>query len=177
MKYSPKGNPKTAIGFCMLAAACVLVFVVMSAQNVCAPWISQLGMIIAAVIAVQVYLRYILSNYTYYCDAGKLVIDKIVGKKIVPLGALDLGCSLSEAIPKSEYAKNKNAYPKVQMNLNYCKTMYAPDPYVYIFSFNGKTAMLAFEPSDEFVFALNRNIRICRKKSTKNINDDKKEEE
>ncbi len=169
MKYSPEGDKRKALSACLIMLALTVVSVVMSANNVFAPWVSQLAMVVFAVCTLQIYLKYILSEYIYAFNHKQLCIDKIVGKRIVPLGALDLSLSISNVMKMSEYKVRCGEFPKVEMRLGYCKTMLLKDPYVYIFEFNGKVAMLCFEPSEEFASAL--NFAIDYKKGTLNSDD------
>ena len=163
MKYSPEGDKRRALTACLIMLALTALSVALSAGKVFAPWISQLAMVVFAVCALQIYLKYILSDYVYAFNHTQFCIDKIVGKRIVPLGALDLTMSISHVMKMSEYKEISDEFPKVEMRLGYCKTMGLKDPYVYIFKFNDKVAMLCFEPSDKFASALNFAIDYAKK--------------
>lgn len=161
MKYSPPGDKRPALAAFTLFLALTAVSAAMFANKSISPWIPQLSAVVFAVCAVQVYVKYILSEYKYAFDDRNLCIDKIVGKKIVPLGSLDLSYSLAEVMSKSEYNEKKSTLPKPDIMFNYCKTMRLRDPFVYLFEFNGKNALLTFEPNGEFVCALNAVINEC----------------
>lgn len=161
MKYSPKGDKRPAITAFTLSLALTAISTLLFSNGGISPWIPQLSAVVFAVCSVQIYIKYILSEYRYAFDENNLCIDKIVGKRIVPLGSLDLTCSLAEVMSLDVYRKRKDELPKPDLRFNYCKTMRLKNPYVYMFTFNGKNALLTFEPSGEFVDILNDAIRLA----------------
>ncbi len=109
--------------------------------------LSTLGMI-ALIASIWLNVRYSLTELEYAVNSTDFVITKIMGNKrqIVCNVALE---TATDIISKRDYdhlPSNEKAIIKYSLNQN----MFA-ESYVLRFDFNGKRAMIEFEPNAEFV--------------------------
>ncbi len=118
----------------------------------------QIGALIFAIVALQIFLKYASCNYVYKADANELKIFRITGKNSVCVCSLNYEESLDTAHPASYYAEHPDKAPKTKIALNFCKTLFPVDYAVYYFNFNGKTASLKFEPDKVFLEHFNKKI-------------------
>lgn len=133
----------------------------------------QLAAVIFAIIALQVFLKYVQSDYIYEAGEHDLKIYKVTGNKSVCVCSLSYEESISCAVKSDYYKQHKNKYPKNKISLNYCKSIFPSDYSVYFFNFNSKTAVLKFEPDEVFSKYLNEKIThvISEKEKEENGNE------
>lgn len=173
MTYRPK--PKNAVAS-FLAGTCA-VFAVASfyASSKVQMYMGfyQLASVIFAIIALQIFLKYVQSDYVYEACEHDLKIHKITGNKSVCVCSLSYEESISCCVESDYYLKNKNKFPKSKISINYCKSVFPSDYSVYFFNFNSKTAVLKFEPDEVFSKYLNQKITyvISEKEKEENINE------
>ncbi len=121
-------------------------------------WLYQISAIVFAVFALQVFMKYVQSDYVYKADEHDLKIYKVTGNKSVCVCSLNYEESISGVVPAGLVEKNKNGYPKTKIVLNFCKNIF-PDEYsLYYFNFNGKASVLKFEPDEIFTNYINEKI-------------------
>ena len=122
------------------------------------PVLYQISAIVFAVVSIEIYLKYVASDYVYEAAEKSLKIHRITGKKSVCIASLDYEMSKTLVVKSSEYLENKSKYPKYNFNVNYAKNLAPKDYYVYFFDFNDKVSMAKFEPDDVFVNYVNEKI-------------------
>ena len=159
MTYRPKNiSNKEKILALVTAAAAVVLFTIGGFTEYF-PGIYQITAIIMGVVSIELYMKYVGSDYVYEAGENSFKIYKITGKKSICVCSLDYEMSLSEVVTKDEYLKNKEKYPKYDFNVNYAKNL-APENYsVYFFMFKEKKCMAKFEPDEVFTQYLNEKIR------------------
>lgn len=158
MTYRPKATGKKERLISFLLALCAIALFAASGFVTRFAGIYQISSIVFAVISIEMYMKYVGSDYVYEAGDKSFKIYKISGKKSICVCSLDYEMSLSCVISNSEYEANKSEYPKTDFNVNYAKNL-APEHYsVYFFKFNGKTSMLKFEPDAEFSAYINEKI-------------------
>lgn len=132
--------------------------------------IYQLFAIVTAVVAIQVFLKYIQCDYVYKLGDHELEIFKVTGNNSVCVCSLSYEESLKTAVTNKHYKENKKDFPTSKILINYCKNIF-PDEYcLYFFNFNGKVSELKFEPDEIFVNAFNEKITaaLSRRESEEN---------
>ncbi len=158
MTFRPPRKNMSAVylsGFCMVFA--VIAFYISSKVEMYI-WIYQVSAIVFAVFALQVFMKYVQSDYVYKADEHDLKIYKITGDKSVCVCSLNYEESISGVVTAQQAAKNKNDYPPTKIALNFCKNIF-PDKYsLYYFNFNGKASVLKFEPDEIFTNFVNEKI-------------------
>lgn len=170
MTYKPKSKTnKEKILAAITAFAAILLFASAGFVKML-PALYQISGVVLAVASVEIYMKYVGSDYIYEADDTSLKVYKVTGKKSICVCSLDYEMSETGVVSSSEYLANKEKYPKTNFNLNYAKNI-APKNYsVYFFLFKGKKSMVKFEPSDEFVAYLNEKINAAL--SRKNDDDE-----
>ncbi len=161
MTYRPKSTSNKEK---ILALACAIVAIVLFTLGSFVeffPALYQITAIILAVVSVELYMKYVGSDYIYEAEESSLKIYKITGKKSICVCSLDYEMSLSEIVTCDEYLKNKDKYPKYNFNVNYAKNL-APEKYsVYFFVFKDKKCMAKLEPDEVFSEYVNKKIRAA----------------
>lgn len=126
-------------------------------------WAYQIAAIILAVVALQIFLKYVQSDYVYKADEHDLKIYKVTGDKSVCVCSLNYEESISGVVSAVTVEKNKADYPSTKIALNFCKNIF-PDEYsLYYFNFNGKTSVLKFEPDEIFANYMNEKISAAKR--------------
>lgn len=161
MTYRPKniGNKEKILAI-ITAVAAIILFALGGFVKY-APGLYQITAIILAIVSLEIYMKYVGSDYVYEAGESSLKIHKITGKKSICVCSLDYEMSLSEIISSEEYLKNKNKYPSYNFSVNYAKNL-APEKYsVYFFYFNEKKCMAKFEPDEIFTEYVNQKIKAA----------------
>jgi len=161
MTYRPKNTSnKEKVLSIITAIAAIVLFAVGGVVTVI-PAVYQITAIIMAVVSLELYMKYVGSDYVYEAAETSLKIHKITGKKSICVCSLDYEMSLTEIIPGDEYLKNKDKYPSYNFNVNYAKNL-APEKYsVYFFYFKDKKCMAKLEPDEVFTQYVNEKIRAA----------------
>ena len=120
--------------------------------------IYQVFAIVTAVVAIQVFLKYIQCDYVYKLGEHELEIFKVTGNNSVCVCSLSYEESLKTAVTAKYYKENKKSFPTSKILINYCKSIFPNEYYLYFFNFNGKVSELKFEPDKLFADALNEKI-------------------
>ena len=164
MTYRPqKENKKAELLTLIFAAAAVTLFVV-STQVSLYRFAYQLAGVVSAIVAVEIYLKYVFSEYTYEVTKDDIQVFRITGKKSMCICSLALSESLCPLVRGEDYEKNQKAYPKTKLATNACKNLSPTRLYYYFFDFNGKNAFLKFEPDAAFAAYTDERIREAMQK-------------
>ncbi len=121
----------------------------------------QISAIVLAIIALQIYLKYVQCDYVYKLAEKELEIYKVSTGKSVCICSLSYEESICEIVSSAEYKRNKSKYPKTQIATNYCKNIFPETYSLYFFNFNSKKAALKFEPDAAFTEEFNKKIKIA----------------
>lgn len=151
MTFRPQSKNKKphilAIGSAVLAVVLFLASAFVPKFN----FYYQASALILAVASLEIYMKYVGSDYVYDAGERQLKVYKVTGKKSICVCSLDYDESVTCIMKREEYEKDKEKYPKVNFNVNYAKNIFPKDYYVYMFSFNGKKSLMKFEPDEVFV--------------------------
>ncbi len=150
-------NKKEKVFFIMSAILCILLFVLSSVVSRFVV-LYQISAIVIAVVSIEIFMKFVASDYVYEATETCLKIYKIIGKKSICVASLDYNNSYSLVMTNDEYKETKEKYPKITYNINYAKNISPRDFCVYIFDFNGKNVLLKFEPDKVFCDFVNRRI-------------------
>ena len=161
MTYRPRASSDKTKRLCVVFAFFAVVLFAVSGFVQSFVFLYQITALILAVVSVEIYMKYVGSDYVYEAADSALKIYKVTGKKSLCVCSLDYAESLTKVIDSAEYLKNKQKYPKTNFNVNYAKNL-NPDTFcVYFFEFNGKKSMMKFEPDKEFVTYVNQKIETA----------------
>lgn len=170
MTYRPASNSKTAKSICCIGAATAVILFFASSYVSRFAFVYQLTALMFAVVCVEMYIKYVGSDYVYEATDKSLKIYKVTGKKSLCVCSLSYEASLSRVISSDEYLSHKDKYPKTNFNVNYAKNL-APNNYsVYFFEFNGKKSMMKFEPDKIFTDYVNEKIDNAMKNKDESVN-------
>ncbi len=158
MTYRPTSNSKKEIILSLSLAMLAIVLFALSGVVCNFVGLYQISSIICAIFGIEMYLKYVGSDYVYEAADSSFKVYKITGKKSICVCSLDYEMSLSYAVTNKEYAENKDNFPKANFNVNLAKNIAPSNYYVYFFEFNEKKSMLKFEPDAVFVDYLNKKI-------------------
>lgn len=158
MTYRPKQNDKRTFVFAIATAVFAIVLFALSAFVSSFNALYQFSSLILAIISVQVYLKYVASDYIYEATENSFKVYKVTSTKSICLCSLDYEGSKSYALPKARYVANKSDYPKYNFSVNYNKNLKPENQYIYLFEFDSKISLMKFEPDEVFAEYLNQKI-------------------
>ena len=157
MTFRPKSKSKKeklmALAF---AISAVLLFLISAVSRFAG--VLQIIAVIFAVVSIEVYMKYVGSDYIYDAADDYFKVYRVTGNKSVCVSSLDYEMSLSKVISNKEYLDNKSEYPKVSYTVNLAKNIFPKEYHVYFFEFDGKKVMMKFEPDEVFVKYINEII-------------------
>ena len=165
MTYRPPIKNRKAIIMSLASAFCAMLLIVLSGIFDSYGGLYQISAIILGVVSIELYMKYVGSDYVYEITEESFRIYKITGKKSICVSSLDYEMSLTEVVSKDVYLSEKENYKKYNFNVNFCKNISPDEYYIYFFEFNEKKCMMKFEPDDVFVNLLNEKIRNALSKS------------
>ena len=125
----------------------------------------QLTAFAAAIVSIELYLKYVGSSYVYEAADDAFKVYKITGKKSICVSSLDYEMSLSHVVSVHEYEERKAQFPKTNFNVNLCKNLAPQNYYLYFFEFNGKKSVMKFEPDEVFADYMNEKINAAWEKA------------
>ena len=157
MTFRPKSKSKKeklmALAF---AISAVLLFLISAVSRFAG--VLQIIAVIFAVVSIEVYMKYVGSDYIYDAADDYFKVYRVTGNKSVCVSSLDYEMSLSKVVTSKEYLENKSEYPKASYTVNLAKNIFPKEYYVYFFEFDGKKVMMKFEPDELFVNYINEII-------------------
>ena len=170
MTYRPASDSKTEKNICLICALTAVVLFFVSGFVSRFAFGYQITALFIAVVSVEMYMKYVGSDYVYEASDKSLKVYKINGKKSLCVCSLDYAASLSRVVSSDEYLGNKDKYPKTNFNVNFAKNL-APKKYcVYFFEFNEKKSMMKFEPDKAFADYVNEKIDNAMKNKDESVN-------
>lgn len=120
----------------------------------------QLCGYISLMVSILLCVRYSLTEFEYAVGCGDFHVIKIVGNKrqVICNVALETAVCLIEKRDYDHLPSSEKAIIKYSLNQN----MKAKS-YVFLCVFNGKRAMIEFEPNEAFVSIMKNEIAISKK--------------
>ena len=133
MRFSPlKKNNKATVLTIIFSVTAVVLFVISAFVSRFSAFY-QISSLILAVYSIQVYLKYISSEYVYEATNENFKIYRVNGNKKTCVASLSYEKSKSLCISLEEFDLQKNTLPKYKYTVNYAKNIY-PDEYcLYLF--------------------------------------------
>ncbi len=117
---------------------------------------------VALIVSILLVYRYSMTEFEYSVCDGNFTVTKIVGNKRTPVCCIALETAV-DIYEKSDYLKlprSEKGITKYSLNQN----MFAKS-YVYLCEFNGRRAMIEFEPNVQFVMILKSEINNAKRQS------------
>lgn len=127
----------------------------------------QLIAVIVYIFSFELLNRYYLTSFCYVVDDKNFIITKRMGKRVQTVCNLSLTTLIDiEKAPQTKEEKQafRKRFGLVPIRYNYCQSLQPKISYRIFFEFNGRTAEIAFEPSEEMVFCIRE--KICSKKES-----------
>lgn len=140
-----------------------LIFFVGTSIQQYGPLVQMVGFL-ALIVAIWLNIRYSLTEYEYAVGNGDFCVTKITGNKRQTVCNIALSTAI-DIISKRDYdhlPSSEKAIIKYSHNQNM-----KAESFVFLCVFNGKKAMIEFEPNKEFV-AIVKNEIILAKNSEEN---------
>ena len=125
-------------------------------------YLKLLGFVFLCVF-LMLLIRHVLSEYEYSVDGENFTVTRFTGKRSTVVCCLNLSTAI-EVYKKSDYAalpKQEKAILKYSLNQNI-----KADSYVFLCEFNGKRAMVEFEPNEIFVKIMRDQIENAKKRES-----------
>lgn len=126
----------------------------------------QLSGFASMMISILLCVRYPMTEFEYAVSGGNFTIVKILGNKrqMVCNVALETAICLIEKRDYDHLPSSEKAIIKYSLNQNI-----KAKSYVFLCDFNGKRAMIEFEPNDAFVSIMKSEIATATKNSSDEI--------
>lgn len=140
------------------AAVTALLFLVSTLAIPYASLVQLLGFV-ALIVSIWLNVRYSLTEFEYAVGNGDFAVTRITGNRRQTVCNVALETALS-LMPKRDYQhlpQSEKAIIKYSLNQNM-----RADSFVFLCDFNGKRAMIEFEPNGEFVAILKDEIAKYR---------------
>lgn len=165
MTFRPKSVSKKEK---IVAVLCAVFSIVLFAVSGIVPTLVvlyQISAFLLAVVSIEIYIKYVASDYIYEACDDCFKVYKVTGKRSICVSSLDYEMSLSQVVSNVEYDEEKERFPRSNFNVNFCKNLAPQSYYVYFFEFNGKKSMMKFEPDSVFADYINDKIAQAWEKS------------
>ena len=122
----------------------------------------ELGGFVSLIVSILLVYRYSMTEFEYTVTDCDFTITRIVGNKRTPTCcvALETAIDLYEKSDYDKLSKIEKGITKYSLNQN----MFAKS-YVFLCEFNGRRAMIEFEPNDQFAMILKSAIKNANEKS------------
>lgn len=147
----------------LLVTVCVIVtsalFLVSTLINQYASLVQLCGYL-SLMVSILLCVRYSLTEFEYSVNGCDFSVIKVIGNKrqIICNVALETAIDLIEKRDYDHLPSSEKAIIKYSLNQN-MKTK----SYVFLCCFNGKRAMIEFEPNEAFVSIMKNQIAVAKK--------------
>ena len=158
MRYSPENKNSKPLILSIFLTVIAIISLYFAGIFPEMKWLFQLSFLCFATAGIQIYLKFVLTRYEYFCDSENLSIYKILGRRRQCVGVLPISSSLCEVLPYKEYVDNKDKY-LIDNILNYTRNFKADSIFSYIFNYNGRKYMVLLEISGEYADYINTYIK------------------
>ncbi len=169
MRYSPPNENTKPLMITILLTVMAIFSLLFAGQFQNIKWLFQLLFLCLATAAIQMFLKYVLTKFEYVCDGESLSIYKVMGRRKLCVGSLELKNSVCEIMPYSIYLENKENY-SIDSVYSYTRNYKTDNVYVYIFCYSGSYTVIKLEINDQYAEYI--NIHINEKLKGKNENDE-----
>jgi len=167
MEYiPPKGKKGKRLSAVLLAVACVGL---VGAAVLDVPYriFYQLIAFAVYIFSFELLNRYYLATFCYRVTDSDFVITKRTGKRVQTVCCLALSTLIAvEPRPRTREEKDalRSAYGAHPLRYNYCQSLAPRTAYCAFFEFNGRTARIDFEGSEQMAQYLRQYV--CAKKES-----------
>lgn len=114
----------------------------------------------ALTVAILLIVRYSITEFEYSVGNGDFSVTKIVGNKRTVICSIALESAI-DIVSKRDYdhlPSKEKGYFKYSLNQNL-----VAESFVFLCNFNGRRAMVEFEPNNEFVAIMKDEIAKAKK--------------
>lgn len=158
MIYKPPVKNYTAQVLILICFAITLTLVIGSFQIKEYSYIFQILTLPFLIIGIQLFFRFILSDYVYEITQSHLYIYPIQAKRRLCAEAFAFSDFQSPLMSKKEYLLAKKAEKTPLIYLNFCKNISSADETYCFVDYTGKRAVLIFEADNIFKEQINKKI-------------------
>ena len=158
MTYRPnqKGKYAQIITFLCIVVAVLLFFASTKVQMYV--FVYQITAIVLMVAGIEIFMKYVMSDYVYKASEQDIEIYKVTGNKSVCICSLSYEESVSGVVTRDYCDSHREKFGKSKITVNYCKNIFPKEYSLYFFNFNSKLALLKFEPDEAFTKYMNEKI-------------------
>ncbi len=151
----PERNASQARRLLFVSAAVTAILFLISTLQIPYASLVQLSGFVSLMIAILLNVRYSLTEFEYSVGNGDFSVTRITGnrRQVVCNVAIETAISLLEKRDYDHLPSSEKAIIKYSLNQNM-----RAQSYVFLCDFNGKRAMIEFEPNHEFVAILKDEI-------------------
>ena len=156
-RYVPQKIIKnSAIMSCLCSVAAAVVLLLSFTEKYRFVW--QTSFAVFATIAIQLTVRFILSNYIFILDDVNFIITRTYSKNSKQLCNINLKNSLGifDKKPSKEVERDIG---KIEIRRSFCQNLWAGDKeYIYVFEFDEKICAIKFNADENFIIEIKRRI-------------------
>ena len=157
MKYSPKPENVRPMMLTVFLTVVAVMCVLFAGEAQRLRWLFQLLFVCFATGAIQILLKYVLTQYEYVCDGKALAVYKSMGKKQLLVAELVLERAATTLLTDKDF-KNISADYDVEATYSFVRNLKADGVYVYLDDDGGRISAVKLELSEEFAAYLNEII-------------------
>ncbi|MCI8388302.1 MAG: hypothetical protein HFE63_07565 [Clostridiales bacterium] len=163
MTYKPQQNNRSKNTAFVLLIGAVVVWAISSFVSVGGAFI-QLAAIVIAVVGIQIFVRYSLSEFRYILeddDDGdtSLLIYKRQGAREMKVCHVSLGKTVA-VFKLNSMPDFQKKYGTTSNRFNYCQNMGKDNMYVLIFRDGEKLIEVRFEPDEAFAAEMQKRMAV-----------------
>ena len=120
MTFRPKSKSKKETFIALAFALTAIVLFWLSAVSRFSG-VYQIVAVIFAVFSIELYMKYVGSDYIYEAAEDSFKVYRVTGNKSVCVSSLDYEMSLSTVVSVKDYMNDKSEYPKASYTVNLAK--------------------------------------------------------
>lgn len=157
MKYSPNPENTRPLMLTVFLTVVAVMCVLFAGEAQRFRWLFQLLFVCFATGAIQILLKYVLTQYEYVCDEKTLAVYKSMGKMRLLVADLPLERAASKLMSDKDF-KNVTADYAVEATYVFVRNLKAKDVYVYLDDDAGRISAVKLELDDAFAAYLDQMI-------------------
>lgn len=157
MRYSPNSNNVKSLMISILFTVVSVTFVLFASRLHQYKWLMQLIFICSATVAIQIFLKYVLTKMEYVCEDNNLLIYKSLGRKKVMIASIPLSYSQSLFLSIKDFEEARNEYDFSETYI-YTRNLNPECVYCYVSNVTSKGELIKIECSEEFAEYVNSII-------------------
>ena len=157
MKYSPKPENTRPLMLSVFLTVVAVMCVLFAGEAQRLRWLFQLLFVCFATGAIQILLKYVLTQYEYVCDGKALAVYKSMGKKRLLVADLPLERAASKLLTDKDFKNISDDYA-VEATYVFVRNLRAEGVYVYLDDYGGRVCAVKLELSEEYAAYLDQMI-------------------